>query len=179
MPAPRDFNWSSKLTEPPAPMHGVSAYRDDAQLVDFVARFVGVGLVHGDGVVMFVTDRHRDAIQDRLTEVGFHLDVAQKSGQLHVHDARQMLERLLVDGAPSRERFRRLIGEVLAGAAGRGRRRFRVFGEMLDLCWQAGDVASAFRLEGYWTELQRERPLDVLLSYARANEFREALTQKA
>ena len=176
MPSPRDPNWASKLS---TSLHLVRPYADEAQLVDLVARFLGVGLVRGESIVMLAVDHHSSAVCDRLTEVGFHLAAAREKNQLHVYDARDMLDRLLLGGVPDRERFRRVIGGVLTQAAGGSRRRIRVFGEMLDLCWRAGDIESALRLETFWNELQNERAVDVLVSYSKGSEFREAQPHSA
>jgi hypothetical protein len=174
MPAPRDPNWASRLDASAAPAVLVRRYENDEQLVDLVARFVGVGLVHGDAIVVFGTAPHRRAITERLTEVGFDLDVAGSKRQIHLHDAQTTLDRLLTDGSPDERRFLRVVGDILTGAAGVPTRRTRVFGEMLDLCWRSGDVSSALRLEAFWNAYQRDHVVDVLLAYAKANEFCEA-----
>src|SRR5438045_1414564 len=100
MPGLRNPKWASKFFASTSLIHFVHFYDSAAQLVDFVARFFGIGLVRGESVVMFATKQHVKAVCERLTEIGFDLDAARAKQQLHVSDAWEILDRLLVDGAP-------------------------------------------------------------------------------
>jgi hypothetical protein len=60
--------------------------------------------------------------------------------------------------------FESLIGEVVASDG----RPVRVFGEMVALLWNDGDVLSAIELEAMWNELGRRRPFTLYCAYPMA-----------
>jgi hypothetical protein len=155
--------------------HLVQFYDDDAYLVELVARFLGVGLVAGEPLLAVVTASHRHAVCARLASVGFDVDAAIADGQLHFEDADALLERLMVGGMPEPDRVRILTGGVLREIQhGRfGRKRTRVFGEMVDILWRRGDEIAAVRLEEMWNRLQLQHPFHLLCAYCLNSTYRE------
>jgi len=155
--------------------HVVQFYEDDAFLVDLVARFLGVGLVGSEPLVAVLTEPHRHAVCERLAAVGFDVDAAIHEGQLRLEDAHAMLDRLMVDRMPDADRVRILLGGVLRESQqGKfGRKRTRVFGEMVDVLWRRGDEISAVHLEELWNGLQFNHPFHLLCAYCMNSTYRE------
>src|SRR5438552_269564 len=50
-------------------------------------------------------------------------------------------------------------------SAAAGSQRVRAYGEMVDLLWQIGDVASAIDLEARWNELSTTKRFSLLCAY--------------
>ncbi len=70
----------------------------------------------------------------------------------------------MVDGAPDPSRFSDAVGSLVAEAAAGGR-RVRVFGEMVALLWEAGNVAATLRLEELWNDLGEDQAFSLLCAY--------------
>src|SRR5216683_2653541 len=165
--------WREGLLESPSTGdHVVQFYEDDEFLIDAVAHFVAAGLAAGEPALIVATELHRDAFVQRLRRNGSNVDAAVASGQLIMLDAQQTLLRFMVGDQPDWARFRATIGPVLQGCRGTaGSARVRVFGEMVDLLWRAGNRAAAIRLEELWNDLARLQSFTLLCAYAMGNFF--------
>jgi len=75
------------------------------------------------------------------------------------------LSSLLVNGEPDRDRFRSIIGTLLADVCARNPAGVAVYGEMVGILWSTGRVDAALRLEELWNELQHELPFSLLCGY--------------
>jgi len=160
-------------TRPPAEArHIVQFYEDDAFLCDIVARFVGAGIVAGESVVVIATELHRHAFCQRLKSDHVDVAAAKESGRLMMLDARETLERFMVDGQPDWDRFVEVVGGVLKTAAAH-RGRVRAYGEMIDLLWRTGNPAGAVRLERMWNELGGRHDFSLLCAYVMHNFYKE------
>jgi PAS domain S-box-containing protein len=95
------------------------------------------------------------------------VEAARRSGQLTLLDARETLDTFMVNGAPSWERFRAVIGPVLESAAGHGGQPLiRAYGEMVDLLCRQGNPEAALKLEQFWNDLGRLYPFVLLCAYS-------------
>jgi hypothetical protein len=134
--------------------HLVLFHDRDAELVAGVADFLAEGLAAGEGGVVVATAGHADAIGRALRAAGFD------PAPLVVLDAGDTLDRIL-DGdhvAPTR------FDELLAQALGEARKaatvpRLRVFGEMVSVLWDRGQVPLAMELEDRWNRALRSHPV--------------------
>src|ERR1700674_65782 len=137
--------WSEGLLDnPSAGDHIVHFYEDDEFLLDAVAHFTAAGLAAGEPVLIVATQSHQGAFAQRLRRNGANLDAALASGQLKMLDARETLTSFMVGDEPDWDRFSATIGPVLETCrAGRPGARVRVFGEMVDLLWRAGNRVAA------------------------------------
>ena len=128
--------------------HFVEIYDDEESLVDSLERFIRLGLDEGETVFVVATREHREMLEQRLGDVG----PARADGSYVALDASAIVERLVVDGIPRAERFDREVGDAIEAAA-RGGRPVRVFGEMVALLWDEGNVGGALSLEDLWNAL--------------------------
>ena len=79
-------------------------------------------------------------------------------------DAAETLRRFTVDGSLDADRFVAAIGALVGPASELGR-QVRVYGEMVALLWDAGDVAGAIELERLWNELGAHLPFSLFCGY--------------
>ena len=143
--------------------HLVHYYDDDARFGDVAEEHLAAGLAAGERVLAIVTRPHLRAIERRL-ETRVDVGAARASGMLETPDATRTLELSMVDGSPDPERFRAHVVRRLADA-GRDGTRVRVFGEMVALLWEAGNVTGAIELEDMWNGLLRQVPFSLLCAY--------------
>jgi anti-sigma regulatory factor (Ser/Thr protein kinase) len=143
--------------------HVVKIYDDDRDLIDDVSEFIADGITAGDHVIVVATPARRHALEQLP---GVDVTAARATGQYVALDAGEMLRALVVDGEPDRNRFRAVMSELIEGAAPRP---VRIFGEMVSLLWDGGNVDAALRLEGLWNDLAGDHELTLLCAYARSS----------
>jgi anti-sigma regulatory factor (Ser/Thr protein kinase) len=144
--------------------HAVNFYDDDAEAVASVTRYVLQGLTQGDRVVVVATAPHRAAVDHALLRLGTDPAAARSAGRYIALDASETLETFMVDDSPERVRFEANVGGILRAAAADGS-AVRVFGEMVALLWDQGNVAGAIELESLWNELAAGQQFTLLCAY--------------
>ncbi len=144
--------------------HVVEFYETTEFLVDTVCDFVGPNLHDGGATIIVASAAHRQAFETALQDSGIDLEHAIGADRYITFDAAELLEELMVAGAPHAGRFHDALGGVLA-RAGAGQRRVRVYGEMVALLWEDGDIASAVALEDLWNDLAVTHELALLCAY--------------
>jgi diguanylate cyclase (GGDEF)-like protein len=155
---------SARPAAPCAHGHLVEFYETEPFLVDTVCRFLVPALRDGDAGIVVATAAHRKAFEAALDEAGIDVEAAVREGRYVGLDARDVLARFMVGGAPDPARFCQAIGAVMDQAS-QGGRTLRVYGEMVALLWDDGDVASALALEDLWNDLGEERAFELLCAY--------------
>ncbi len=132
--------------------HAVSFYVRDQDVVDEVARFVAEGVAQQGRAVVVATSQHRTGLVETLRAMGLDPDEPPVAGHLLLLDAKETLRSFTTESGFDQDRF--LAGVVQrvidAGADGAP---VRVFGEMVGLLWEAGDVQGAIALEAMWNGL--------------------------
>ena len=144
--------------------HFVQFYESEGFLLNSLSGFVGAGLGAGDACVVVAGKSRREGLEEVLRAAGVDVDAAGARGQYVSLDAAETLAQFMVGGAPHPERFEAVIGPVLS-RAGAGRRRVRVFGDMVaHLCGEENHAA-AVRLERLWNELGKSHPFTLFCAY--------------
>jgi hypothetical protein len=143
--------------------HFVELYEDDADLVDSVRTFLSIGINEGEAAVVIAGASHRTAIEAAL-ERTLDLAEARDRGVFRSLDAAETLARFMVGDDVDTGRFEDVIGDVLRGAASGGR-RVRVFGEMVALLWEQGNVQGAVNLEDGWNTLAARYDFRLFCAY--------------
>lgn len=144
--------------------HAVCFYEAEEFLVRSLTDFVEPSWRDGGVAVVVATEAHRHATEAALDERGHGLDDLRGRGQLVLLDAADLLAGFYDAGNFHAAGAKRMLGAVLASAARRGG-QVRVFGEMVALLWDGGDIAAAIRLEQVWNELAEEHPFALLCGY--------------
>ena len=145
--------------------HAVRFYYDGDGLCQIVSDFLAEGFNAGQPAVIVATPHHAARIEALLTARGFDVAVLKRTGDFVVTNASEMLARITLDGMPDPIRFERTVAPLLQTAASRGT-PVRVYGEMVDLLWKAGDTHSAQRLETFWNDLASKRSFVLVCAYA-------------
>ena len=149
----------------PTSEHIVHFYQTGDFLLDGVSEFLSTGLKAGNACIIFATPTHRQRLEQRLQAQGLNMPLARMRGDYFALDAAETLSRFMEDGAPSPERFVRVVGRVIARAA-QNRRHVRAFGELVALLWAEGNHTAAVRLEELWNELYHNTaPFSLFCAY--------------
>jgi diguanylate cyclase (GGDEF)-like protein/putative nucleotidyltransferase with HDIG domain len=149
--------------------HVVEFYETDAGLAVTVGDFLGPALRGGETTIVVATAEHRAAFAAVILAAGIDLEAAIADGRYVTLDAGALLETLMVSGVPDPIRFHDEVGPLIDRAASGGR-GVRVYGEMVALLWDDGDVSSTIGLEDLWNDLATSRDFALLCAYP-ANAF--------
>jgi PAS domain S-box-containing protein len=145
--------------------HFVQFYETDEFLLDSVSGFIGAGLGAGAACIVIATKVHREGLEERLQANGLDLAAASMRGTYLSLDAGETLAMFMVDGLPEPERFAEVMGSLIERAV-KGRRRVRIFGEMVAQLWTEGNQVAAVRLEALWKELHHTaHPFSLFCAY--------------
>ena len=144
--------------------HAVQFYRDDAELFDTVGTFLADGIRDGDVSIVIATEPHLRGFDRALVAAGIDPVSARADGLLVSLDATTTLARVIRNGRLDRAAFSAAVETVMHRAAETGR-PVRVFGEMVSLLWNAGDVIGAIEVETLCNQLRREMRLSMLCGY--------------
>lgn len=127
--------------------HVLQLYQQEARLADALADFATAGLRADEGVVVIASTPRWQLLLDRLHKAGIDPHERVVRGQLRLFGLKVML-----GAAPNRQRFNEVMNGVLAFAHAR-HTRVRVFSELTDALWRAGEIAAACRCERFWRGL--------------------------
>jgi hypothetical protein len=144
--------------------HVVQFYRDDDELAQGVSGYLRGGLATGTAVVVLATAAHRRIFAQRLIALGADVVSSQARGDFLALDAAEILDRFLLGGRVDPADFERQVGGMIRRAAAGGR-PVRVYGEMMTLLWDAGQVSAALELEVLWNELRQLLNFSLLCAY--------------
>ncbi len=156
------LKWARGIASPTSE-HVVRFYEADAALLEAVATFCADALLAGDVAVVIATAEHRAEIAERLRARGL-FDAAGSEEQYLALDAAETLSRFLVDGKVDAARFAQIVGGIITEAAGHGR-EVKIFGEMVALLLERGNLAAAHHLEELWNDLGQTHDFSLLCAY--------------
>lgn len=158
--APPRLDWSRI----DANAHIVQFYDSETYINDAVANYVERALRAGDAAIALSTAERRAAVMRRLEAIDMDAAALSAAGQLVLLDADTAMRQIVVDGMPDRDRFEEVVGSIVERAARRGG-DVRVFGEVVALLVEAGNVAAALRLEELWNELRQRLSFALFCAY--------------
>lgn len=92
------------------------------------------------------------------------LTAALETGRLVVRDARVAQDQLRKTGPCTIDTFNTVLGDDIEQLAGTGR-PLRIYGEVVALMWQEGDLAGALALEDAWDRFATMHAFDLLCAY--------------
>lgn len=144
--------------------HFVQFYETDAFLMDSLSDFASAWLSVGDACIVVATKAHRQELEQRLLACGLDVAGAGARDQYIALDAAETLAQLMAGGLPEPGRFSEILGRAIRRAA-RGRRRVRVFGEMVALLWAEEKYEAAVRLEELWNALRETHRFSLFCAY--------------
>jgi hypothetical protein len=158
-----------------AAYHAVQFYSNEACLYSTVATFVGEGFLVGEPALVIATEPHAKGILDGLTTRFIDVAAASRMGELTVLDATATLNALTRTGTPDAGLIEEQVGTIVSRMrGGRKRSRVRIYGEMVDLLWNAGRADEALRLERIWNDLAVRHAFALLCGYSVGNFYKQA-----
>ncbi len=150
--------------------HIVQLYQDQDFLTYAVCRFAGAGFANGEGVILVSTLAHWNAFRPRLEAEGVDVQAAQARGQLKVVDADELLPRFMRGAMPDPPVFNGVFTDVVGQARAEGSyQKLRVWGEMVDVLWERGDVAASMNLEDLFDQLAKKIDIAIFCSFLMDN----------
>jgi hypothetical protein len=148
--------WNQVVTDATPGDHIVQLYQDREFLNRAVCRYVHAGLANREGVLLFSTPTHWNAVRPCLEAEGVDVRAAQERGQLTVFEADELLSRFMRGGMPDPPTFANVVGDIIGQAhAGGSYQRVRAWGEMVNVLWERGDVAASMNLEDLFDQLNK------------------------
>lgn len=161
---PRLGSVTSRMSAGPH-VHAVTFYDHDREVVDRVARFVADGIRQHGRAIVIATPEHRVDLAAALLDMGLNPDEPPVAGHLVTLDAQATLDSLMTEDGPDLERFSAQVAQLVRDAGADGA-QVRVFGEMVGLLWESGDVPHAIALESLWNDLIDEVDFALLCAYS-------------
>jgi anti-sigma regulatory factor (Ser/Thr protein kinase) len=144
--------------------HVVHFYERDEDLIATVSAHLAEALSSGDVAVVVATAAHRAAFDRAMAAAGVDVAGARTLGGLVELDAALTLTQFMVNGSPEAPAFESVVGGVVRRAGECGHRVW-VYGEMVALLWDAGQVAAAIELEELWNRLGENTPFSLFCAY--------------
>jgi hypothetical protein len=144
--------------------HTVLFYRDPAELSGQVSTYLLEAVAAGGVAVVIATREHRDAIAAAMARAGTDVAAAQADGRYIALDASETMDQFMVADWPSAASFWQAISPVIRKVAQHGG-PVHLFGEMVALLWDFGQVNAAIEVEAMWNELAAQYPLSLFCAY--------------
>lgn len=146
--------------------HLVQFYDTDEELVNAVVPYLTAGLEADESVLVIATEQHRLAFERELGAAGCGLQQAISAGTFVGVDAAEMLHYLQQEGSGqiSAPDFDATVGMLVRRQLAGGR-RLRIYGEIVALLWDRGQVSAAVALEELWNDLQSQQPFQLFCAY--------------
>lgn len=140
------------LVDAPTGRHFAQFHRDADALGESGFVFLEAGLRSGNSVLVIARADQVERLFDRLAASKFHPKSLSDSGQLAVLDAPTIVEQFAPGGVPQWTGFRSTLGPILSRLRSYGRST-RIYTEMANSLWHAGNAEAAIQLEEFWNAL--------------------------
>lgn len=140
--------------------HNATFYLTDDFVIPHVTSFISEGIMAAEHVLVIATLPHWNALAARLEQAGPAYAHAAAEGRLIWLDAEDLLEKITGEGGVSLDRFRAAVANLLPPG-----KPWRVYGELVSLLAERGDVETAIAMEALGTELARTHHARVLCGY--------------
>lgn len=144
--------------------HCVQIYEDDAAFLDALEHFVAGGIRQGDAIVLIATSVHLASLSARLVRNGFDTVAAAARGQYIAVDARETLQKFMVNEWPDEALFEAVVDQLLTRARA-NHSKVRAFGELVALMWAEGLCGATVHLEHMWTRLCNREAFSLFCAY--------------
>ena len=150
--------------DPTVSHHSVLFYDCDPQIEEAAARFLLEGMQKGNDAIVVATPKRRAALFPWLVRLGME-EFAVDRPRLFLYDAKLILNSFLVDGMPHPALFQSSLMPIFAKV----RNNPVVFGEIVDVLAQEGNLSAALKLEELWNQEIADRSFPLFCGYARCS----------
>jgi hypothetical protein len=148
--------------------HIVQLFDTQESLANAVSAFLNEGWQRGEHLLVAAKPAHWARTSERLEQRGCPVAKGIKDGGLIVLDAATTLAKITRFGVADRQLFLdhigALVGRLVAESKG-----VRIYGEMVELLAEEGDLHGAQLLERLWNELSERQPFTLLCGYNAAH----------
>jgi DcmR-like sensory protein len=148
-----------------ASRHVMQLFDTEVSRCDAVSAFVRAGLDSGENAVVVITAPRWFAVAEHLRACGVDLEAAFASGHLTLRDASSALGLFMNAQSPHARLFELSMGALVSQLWGNGR-ALRIYGEMVDVLAERGDLAAALQLEALWNRLAEQLPFTLFCGYS-------------
>jgi signal transduction histidine kinase len=139
-------------------------YEDDRFLVEQLHALVVDAIDQDSLAIVAATPAHLGALERSLGTAGVDLAEQRSQGHYLPLDARSTLDRIMRNGTPDALLFTQTIGKAVARATEAGQ-KVSIYGELVALLWDEGNITAALGLEDLWNDLAGEHPFDLMCGY--------------
>jgi hypothetical protein len=151
------------LVDAPPGRHFAQLHRDAEALTESLFVFLEAGL-RRDSVLVIARSDQVDRLFDRLIAHRYHPKALCDAGQLAVLDASSIVEQFVHAGLPGWTAFRSTLGPILSRLQSYGR-GIRIYTEMGNVLWEAGNTEAAIQLEEFWNAMVATYQLSLYCGY--------------
>jgi len=149
--------------------HIIQLFDTADSLASVVSAFLHEGWQRGDHLVVVAKPGHWARTSQRLERRGCPVPQAIKSGRLTVLDAATAVARITRLGIIDRQLFLDHVGALVGRLVAESSGSVRIYGEMVELLAEEGDLRGAQLLERLWNELSERQPFTLLCGYSAAH----------
>lgn len=144
--------------------HAVQLFDSDESLSAHVATFLHRGYLQGEQLRVIATSEHMAAIARHLGHLGCPVSDALANGRLRWMDAATTLQKLVPERRLDHTHLRALAREM-AQPRDHAPAPTRMYGEMVDLLAERGDLRGAVDLEDAWNRVLASVETTLLCGY--------------
>jgi len=145
--------------------HVVGIYERDEDLVAAIAHFLAEALEHDGTAVVVATPTHRAAVEAALIRGGLPVAELVRTGAYVALDADDALASFMAGDRPDPDRFRVTIDAIFTNAA-QHVGPVCLFGEMVAMLWERGNLEGALELESLWNDMAGHHTFALFCAYA-------------
>lgn len=149
--------------ENPGRQHFCQLHHRQETLVDAIARFAASGMSAGDVVVSVAPDARHEKVFARLRELGVDPEAAVAGGDLVLGRPEDVRQECIRGGVLDEQQFRDSFRAILD--LGGPQNRIRLYGEISNSFWHAGDIETATRLDYLCDDVVRDRKVGIFCGY--------------
>jgi MEDS: MEthanogen/methylotroph, DcmR Sensory domain len=149
--------------------HVVQLFDTTDSLANVVSAFLSEGWLAGDQLLIVAKPANWLRTSERLERRGCPVAAGLKEGRITVLDAATTLARINRHGSIDRQLFFDHIGSLVGRLVSASHAAVRVYGEMVELLAEEGDLRGAQQLEHLWNELAERQPFVLLCGYNAAH----------
>lgn len=152
-------------------VHSVQFYDYDEALIARLSNIITSAIETGNSVLVVATEEHRRDLTKSLEKKINDLQNLKSDGRLNFLDADETLSLFMVNGLPDRDLFAKSLGDLVSNAklaAWNGHRGLTVFGEMVSVLWERGNVSAALELEELWNEMLNDQAFHLHCAYPKS-----------
>ena len=133
--------------------------------------FLEAGLRHGHSLLVIAPTPRVEQLFGRLSSAKFHPQSLLDSGQLALMDSAPIIDQLV--SRASTARFRGMLSPVLSRLRPFGHGT-RIYGEIANVLWEAGETNAAIQLEELWNALARDHSFSLFCGYTMDTQCEQA-----